>query len=76
MRHTYATLALGQGCTLEWISEQMGHTDIRTTKKHYARFIKKVDDRMRALLDQLEMTPAEPQAEMSIQAIFDGGPGR
>ena len=56
MRHTYATLALGQGCTLEWISEQMGHTDIRTTKKHYARFIKKVDDRMRALLDQLEDT--------------------
>jgi len=49
-----ATLALAQGCTLEWIAEQMGHTDIRTTRKHYARFVKKVDDRMRSLLDQLE----------------------
>jgi integrase len=54
MRHTYATLALAEGVTLEWVSEQMGHTDLRTTKKHYARFVKKTHDRMRALLDTLD----------------------
>lgn len=53
MRHTYATLALAQGCTLEWIGSQLGHTDIRTTRKHYARFVKKTHDRMRALLDTI-----------------------
>jgi integrase len=54
MRHTFATLALAQGCTLEWIAGQMGHTDIRTTVKYYARFVRQVDERMRALLDQME----------------------
>ncbi len=54
MRHTYATLALAQGVTLEWISEQMGHEDLRITKKFYARFVKQVDDRERTKLDRLE----------------------
>jgi len=53
MRHTYATLALAQGCTLEWIGSQMGHTDIRTTRKFYARFVVKTHDRMRSLLDTI-----------------------
>lgn len=52
MRHTYATLALAAGATLEWIGAQMGHTNITTTRRHYARFVKRVDDRMRALLNE------------------------
>ena len=51
MRHTYATLALAEGVTLEWIGKQMGHTDISVTRKHYARFTKMLNDRMIALLD-------------------------
>jgi hypothetical protein len=31
----------------------MGHADIATTLRHYARFTKPVDDRMRALLNQI-----------------------
>lgn len=54
MRHTFATLALAQGCTLEWIGGQMGHSSWETTRRHYARFVKRVDDRMRALLDEME----------------------
>lgn len=53
LRHTYATLALAAGCTLEWISEQMGHTDIRTTRTHYARFVRRVHDRERAKLNTI-----------------------
>lgn len=52
-RHTYATLALAAGCTLEWIAEQMGHSSIEITTKYYARFVKRVDDRMLSLLDQM-----------------------
>jgi integrase len=54
MRHTYATLALAQGCTIEWVSKQLGHKGIEITLKYYARFVKRVDDRMRDLLDQME----------------------
>lgn len=42
-----------QGCTIEWVSKQLGHRDIHITLKHYARFVKRVDDRMQALLDQM-----------------------
>lgn len=58
MRHTFATLALAQGCTLEWVGKELGHADINITRKFYARFTKVVDDRMRALLDQMEDTGA------------------
>jgi hypothetical protein len=35
---SFATLNLSDGAPLEWISEQMGHTEIDTTRKHYARW--------------------------------------
>jgi integrase len=53
MRHTFATLALAAGVTLEWISKQMGHKDIAVTIEHYARFTKTLDDRMLGLLDTI-----------------------
>jgi integrase len=55
-RHTYATLALAAGASIEWVSKQMGHKNIGITLKHYARFVKSVDDRMVALLDQIGET--------------------
>lgn len=51
MRHTYATLALAAGARIEWVSRQMGHRDIRTTLRFYARFLPEVDERNLALLD-------------------------
>jgi hypothetical protein len=39
MRHTFATLALAAGADLYWVSRQLGHESIRTTLKHYARFV-------------------------------------
>jgi integrase len=51
MRHTYATLALAAGATLDWIGHQLGHSDLRVTNKYYARYVKAVDDRQIALLD-------------------------
>jgi integrase len=38
-RHTFATLALAAGADVYWISRQLGHADIGTTLKHYARFL-------------------------------------
>jgi hypothetical protein len=39
MRHTFATLARAAGADLYWLSKQLGHESIRTTNKHYARFV-------------------------------------
>jgi integrase len=51
MRHTFATLALSAGADLYWLSKQLGHKDVRTTLKHYARFQRAVDERNLFLLD-------------------------
>lgn len=39
MRHTFATLALTDGASIEWIAKQMGHKDIATTLGHYRRWL-------------------------------------
>jgi integrase len=59
MRHTFATLALAAGADLYWVSRQLGHESIRTTLKHYARFVPAVDDRNLRLLDEFAARPAE-----------------
>ena len=35
-RHSYATLLMSNGYRLEDIKEELGHTSIKTTEKHYA----------------------------------------
>ena len=39
MRHSFATLALVEGATIEWIAKQMGHKEITTTLRHYHRWL-------------------------------------
>ena len=34
-----------------WVSRQLGHTDIETTLKHYARFLPHVQERNLGLLN-------------------------
>ena len=52
LRHTFATLSLAAGASIEWISRYMGHSDIRTTLRYYARFLPETETRNLALLDQ------------------------
>jgi integrase len=59
MRHTFATLALAAGADLYWVSRQLGHESIRTTLKHYARFVPAVDERNLRLLDDFAVRAAE-----------------
>lgn len=66
MRHTYASLALAAGAELYWVSEQMGHRDIRVTLKHYARFQRQsaVDKRNLGLLAAYSAEESEGVAEV------------
>jgi integrase len=50
-RHTYATLAITARIPVEWVSKQMGHTNIQTTLKHYARWLPVADDHYIAAFD-------------------------
>lgn len=39
-RKTFGTIALNQGYSIESVSRMLGHTDIKTTQKHYATILK------------------------------------
>jgi integrase len=55
-RHTFATLALAAGADVYWVSRQLGHTNIATTLKHYARFLPDVQERNLGLLNSYFQT--------------------
>ena len=63
MRHTFATLALSAGADLYFVSKELGHTHIRTTLKHYARFQANVAERNLQLLDEFSRTKNTPEPE-------------
>jgi integrase len=63
MRHTFATLALAASADIYWVSKQLGHESIRTTLKHYARFVPAVDERNMRLLDDFAARAAEDVSE-------------
>lgn len=63
LRHTFATLALAQGCSLEWVGYQLGHADLNTTREHYARFLPRTHDLQRARFDAMGDTIETKEAK-------------
>ncbi len=53
LRHTFATLALTAGCSLDWVANQLGHVDLNTTRDHYARYLPATNELQRRLFDQI-----------------------
>lgn len=52
-RHTFATLMLTKGISVESISKMLGHTDVRTTQIYAKILNKKVDDEVGRIKDEL-----------------------
>jgi len=53
LRHTSATLLIGQGAPLKNISSRLGHSDISTTGNIYAHALKSVDKQMAENMDKI-----------------------
>lgn len=43
-RHTFASFMLSAGENINWLAKQMGHREVTTTLKHYARFMPDEND--------------------------------
>lgn len=50
LRDTYAVDLLQKGVPLEDVSKALGHTSIRTTERHYAKWVKSRQDRLDSLI--------------------------
>ena len=50
LRHTFAVSLLREGVPLEEVSKLLGHDSIRTTEKHYAKWVKARQDRLDSLV--------------------------
>ncbi|HMG88183.1 MAG TPA: tyrosine-type recombinase/integrase [Terracidiphilus sp.] len=57
LRDTFAVDLLTKGVPLEEVSKLLGHESIKTTEKHYARWIKGRQDRLDSLVMGTWATP-------------------
>lgn len=53
MRHTFATLALAEGASIDDVATVMGHDDISVAYSYYRKWIRAMADRLRLTLDQI-----------------------
>ena len=44
LRHTFATLQLQGGQSINYVAKQLGHTDTRTTQEFYIKYLKNDED--------------------------------
>jgi integrase len=50
LRDTFAVELLTKGVPMEEVSKLMGHTSIKTTERHYAKWVKGRQDRLDSLV--------------------------
>lgn len=53
LRHTHATILLGEGVDLKTISERLGHSTIRQTMDTYTHVLKELDEKAASVFDEI-----------------------
>jgi integrase/recombinase XerD len=46
-RHTFATMSVNKGASLEFMREALGHTDLKTTQTYFAGFTDETKNNLR-----------------------------
>lgn len=65
MRHTFATLALAHGASIDDVATVMGHEDITVAFNYYRKWIRAMADRLRLTLDQIGVANGQDEAHAS-----------
>lgn len=52
-RHSHATALLTKGVNLAWVSERLGHTDVKMTKEVYAHVLPEAHKEMADVMEQI-----------------------
>ena len=63
MRHTFATLALAQGASIDDVATVMGHDDISVAFDYYRKWIRTMADRLRGILDNIDTEESSDRAD-------------
>lgn len=72
LRHTFASIMLQEGVPPGWISKQLGHTNLYTTFRHYARYIddgKRVEQQIAQAFFGVSVAPEIKVAQTGTQSI-------
>ena len=69
LRHTYAILMIQAGAPLTYIRDQLGHSSIKVTVDHYARWLPRSD---KTYVDRLDQS-SEQEALRAVEEDGDGG---
>lgn len=68
LRDTFAVDLLQKGVPLEEVSKLLGHESIKTTERHYARWVKGRQDRLDSLVMGTWATPGKRKSKAHAQA--------
>lgn len=64
LRHTFATLALQNGASLDDVAEMLGHEDIGITRDYYRKWTRPMTDRLRGVLDTIDKEVKDEAADI------------
>jgi hypothetical protein len=67
LRHTIASVHLSEGTPIQWVSQQLGHADIRATYMVYGRWLKA---RAEGASDALDSMPWQQEGNMEAEAAM------
>ncbi len=69
LRHTFATLVLAQNAPITYVSAQLGHTDVTTTLRWYARWLPRTDRRAVDMLDDGRVSAVDRLGEAQVWTV-------
>jgi integrase len=70
LRHSFASILLSEGTPIQWVTQQLGHADIRTTFTIYGRWLKARAD---GASDALDSVPGQQKGNTETKAAVSTG---